>query len=230
VIRVGLARASRDPAHLLRLIARRIEEIDVGYGLDALTLHLVRADPLGPETLGAALAEQQAPDLAPLVDTLANRIGPARLWRQQPIESDVPERSATPCAPLDPVVADALRLKRYDVRQLDRRAPDHPWHPRWPRPIRLLCRPEPLDQVLAEMPDRAPYRFTWRGRQHLVRQSDGPERITGEWWRRPGERDAVRDYFRVEDTEGQRFWLFRRGDGMRAETGDRSWYIHGTFA
>ena len=230
VIRVGLARASRDPAHLLRLIARRIEEIEVGYGLDALTLHLIRADPLGPETLGAALAEEQTPDLAPLVDTLANRIGSARLWRHQPVESDVPERSVAPQAPLDPVSQGTTRWRRDDVRQLDSRTPDHPWHPRWPRPARLLRRPEPLDQVLAELPDRAPYRFTWRGRQHLVKRSDGPERITGEWWRRSNEREAVRDYFQVENMEGQRFWLFRRGDGVRPETGDRSWYIHGTFA
>ncbi|WP_197420658.1 Y-family DNA polymerase, partial [Sphingomonas sp. CCH5-D11] len=127
VIRIGLARASREPAHILRLITRRIEEIEVGYGLDALTLHLVRADPLGPETLGAALAEKQAPDLAPLIDTLANRIGPARIWRQQPVESDVPERSVVPHAPLDPVSQEAMRLKRDDVRRLDTRTPDHPW-------------------------------------------------------------------------------------------------------
>jgi protein ImuB len=230
VIRIGLARASRDPAHLLRLIERRIEEIDPGYGIDALTLHLVRADPLGPEALGAALAEQQAPDLAPLVDTLANRIGAGRLWRHQPVESDVPERSVAPRAPLDPPASDTVRLKLGDVRQLDRRTSDHPWHARWPRPTRLLRRPEPLDHVLAEMPDRAPYRFTWRGCQHMVAHADGPERITGEWWRRTGERDAVRDYFRVEDSEGRRFWLFRRGDGVRIETGDLSWYMHGTFA
>lgn len=230
VIRIGLARASRDPAHLLRLIVRRIEEIEVGYGLDALTLHLVRADPLGPETLGAALAEQQAPDLAPLVDTLANRIGPARLWRHRPVESDVPERSVVPGAPLDAATATSMRLKRDDVRLLDTRASDHPWHQRWPRPTRLLRRPEPLDQIMAKMPDHAPFRFAWRGCLHLVTRSDGPERVTGEWWRRPGERDAVRDYFRVEDTEGRRFWLFRRGDGLRAETGDHRWYMHGTFA
>ncbi|MCC2981642.1 DNA polymerase Y family protein [Sphingomonas sp. IC4-52] len=230
VIRIGLARASREPSHLLRLIVRRIEEIDVGYGLDALTLHLVRADPLGPETLGAALAEQQAPDLAPLVDTLVNRIGPARLWRHQPIESDVPERSVAPLPPLDPPTTAATRLKRDDVRQLDGRTPDHAWHPRWPRPARLLRRPEPIDHVIAEMPDHAPRRFTWRGRPHRITHSDGPERITGEWWRHAGERAGVRDYFRVEDDQGHRFWLFRRGDGVRAETGDLSWYIHGTFA
>lgn len=230
VIRIGLARASREPAHLLRLITRRIEEIDAGYGIDALTLHLIRADPLGPETLGAALAEEQSPDLAPLVDTLANRIGSSRLWRHQPVESDVPERSVAPRMPLDPSTASTARIKPHDVRQLDRRTSDHPWHPRWPRPTRLLRRPELVDHIMAELPDHAPRRFTWRGRPHVVVHADGPERITGEWWRRSGDRDAVRDYFRVEDQDGRRFWLFRRGDGQRPETGDHRWYVHGTFA
>ena len=229
VIRIGLARPSRDPAHLRRLIERRIVEIDPGYGVDALALHLIRADPLVAEALGG-LAEQQTPDLAPLVDTLANRIGPSRLWRHQAMESDVPERSVAPLPPLDPLPTAAARLKRDDVRRLDTRAPDHPWHPRWPRPARLLHRPEPIDHVLAEMPDHAPRRFTWRGCLHHVARAEGPERVTGEWWRRPAERDAVRDYFRVEDTSGRRFWLFRRGDGLRAETGDHRWYVHGTFA
>ena len=70
-------------------------------------------------------------------------------------------------------------------------------------------------------------RFTWRGRTHRVVRAEGPERIAGEWWRRPGERQAVRDYFRVEVEGGGRFWLYRRGDGVRAETGDLSWFVHG---
>lgn len=229
VLRIGFARATRDAAHIHRLIARRIEEIDPGYGIDALALHIRRAEPLGPQALGAALAERQAPDLAPLVDTLANRIGHARLWRQRPVESDVPERAAAAIPALDPPDDDAARLALDDVRRLDARAPDHPWHPRWPRPARLLHRPERLDHVLAELPDQPPRRFTWRGEQHQVVRGDGPERITGEWWRRGAERDAVRDYFRVEDEAGRRFWLFRRGDGVRPETGDLLWFIHGTF-
>ena len=68
-----------------------------------------------------------------------------------------------------------------------------------------------------------------RGRTHRVVRADGPERIHGEWWRRSAERHATRDYFRVEDDAGQRFWLFRRGDGERPATGDLSWFLHGLF-
>ncbi len=229
-IHIGLARPTRDPAHLLRLLVRRIEEIDPGYGIEALELHVRRADPLGAETLGAALAGDAAPDLAPLVDTLANRIGSRRLWRTQAVESDVPERSVAPRAPLDPPTTAARVLRPDDVRQLDNRPDAHPWHPRWPRPVRLLRRPERIDHVLAELPDHPPRRFTWRGRTHRVVRGDGPERIFGEWWRAAGERHSVRDYFQVEDEIGHRFWLFRRGDGRLPETGDLSWYMHAAMA
>ena len=229
-IRIGLARPTRDPAHLLRLLARRIEEVEPGWGIDALELHVRRADPLGPEALGATLAGDDAPDLAPLVDTLANRIGAGRLWRTRPCESDVPERSVALLAPLDPHATDTPALRPDDVRRLDARAAIDPWHPRWPRPVRLLRRPERIDHVLAELPDHPPRRFTWRGTIHLVVRGDGPERVFGEWWRRAAERDLCRDYFRVEDERGHRFWLFRHGDGRSAETGDLSWYMQAAMS
>ncbi|WP_404367326.1 DUF6504 family protein [Sphingomonas sp. MMS24-J45] len=227
-LRIGLARPTRDAAHLLRLTLRRIEEIAPGYGIDALTLHVRRADPLGAQPFAETL-EAGTPDLAPLVDTLANRIGPDRLWRTAARESDVPERSVAAVAPLDPPQRAAAKLKPDDVRQLDRSPDVHPWHPRWPRPVRLLRRPEPLDNVLAALPDQPPRRFTWRGKTHRVVRADGPERITGEWWKRATERHSVRDYFRVEDEVGERFWLFRRGDGERSESGDLAWFMHGSF-
>ena len=96
---------------------------------------------------------------------------------------------------------------------------------------------QPLEHALDEfspflrtgggLPDSPPRRFTWRGTSHRVVRAEGPERISGEWWRRAPERLAVRDYFRVEDETGQRFWLFRRGDGVRGETGDLGWFVHG---
>ncbi|MEH3048533.1 DNA polymerase Y family protein [Sphingomonas adhaesiva] len=228
-IRLGFARPTRAPDHMLRLLVRQVERLDPGFGIEALALHVQRADPLGAEALDGDLAEGERPDLAPLVDALVNRIGQRRLWRLRALESDVPERGVVRTAPLDPAADTAPRLRRDDVRHLDTRAPAHPWHPRWPRPARLLRRPELLDHVMAELPDYPPARFTWRGVTHRIVRGDGPERITGEWWRRHDEANAIRDYFRVEDEAGARFWLFRRGDGLRAETGDLSWYMHGTF-
>ncbi|MBO9714710.1 DNA polymerase Y family protein [Sphingomonas sp.] len=229
LIRIGLARASRDPAHLVRLLARRIESIEPGYGIDAITLHVRRAEPLGPEELAERLDAETGPDLAPLVDTLATRIGHDRLWRCAPLESDVPERSVRRTGALDPPESRGARPKPDDVRQLDRAPPMPPWHHRWPRPARLLRRPERVDDVMALMPDHPPRRFTWRGETHRIVRADGPERVHGEWWKRLTEVHSVRDYFRVEDEQGRRYWLFRSGDGERDVTGDRSWYLHGVF-
>ncbi len=227
-LRIGLARPSRDGAHLLRLMVRRIEEIAPGFGIDALGLHVRRTDPLDAQPFAERL-EERSTDLAPLVDVLANRIGERRLWRSRPIESEVPERCVATVPPLDPPAQDMSRRKIDDVRQLDRSPELHPWHHRWPRPIRLLRRPEQLDHVIAELPDQPPRRFSWRGEMHRVVRADGPERVQGEWWRRASERHGVRDYFQVEDETGQRFWLFRRGDGERGETGDLAWFMHGAF-
>ena len=229
-LRIGLARASRDPEHLLRLLGRRIETVEPGYGIDAMALHVRRAEPLAAQSLAPALVEEALPDLGVLVDQIVNRIGTARMWRVAPVESDVPERMLKRVAPLDAEAPLAAPLPEDDVRRLDGREADHPWHVRWPRPVRVLRRPERLDHVIAELPDQPPRRFTWRGTIHQVVRADGPERIAGEWWRRPAERNAVRDYFRVEDAEGRRFWLYRSGDGLRAETGDLSWWLQGMFA
>jgi protein ImuB len=226
VIRLGFARASRDTAHILRLIRRRIETIDPGYGIDALHLRVRLFEQLDSQPYDEGL-EERAADLGPLIDMLVNRS--LQVWRDMPVESDVPERSVRRCSPLPPIARCDAPLKANDVRWLDRRSTDDPWHPSRPRPARLLRHPERLDHVIAELPDQPPLRFTWRGRSLRVVRADGPERITGEWWKRTGEREAIRDYFRVEVEDGRRFWLFRRGDGERAETGDLSWYLHGRF-
>lgn len=223
---LGFSRATRDPSHILRLVRRRIEEVEPGYGIDALHLHVRRAERLGPQPFDDTLGNS-TPNLGTLIDLLANRS--VRIWRAVPVESDVPERSVAHGHPLDASRNGEAARKKDDVGQLDNRMRDHPWHPSRPRPARLLHRPERLEHVVAELPDQPPRRFTWRGRTHVIVRADGPERIAGEWWRRASEREAVRDYFRVEVEGGARFWLFRRGDGERAETGDLSWYLHGQF-
>ncbi|MGZ8346422.1 MAG: DUF6504 family protein [Allosphingosinicella sp.] len=208
IVQVGTARATRDGGHLLRLFRSRIETIEPGFGIERMRLTAWRVEPLGPQPIAGALAgEPPAPDLVPLIDRLAGRLGPRRLYRMSAVESDVPERSVRRVAPLAATAG---------------------W-PRWPRPVRLLSPPEPIGDVLALLPDQPPRRFSWRGRSYRVRQADGPERIYGEWWKRSTEAEAVRDYFQVEDEAGRRFWLFRRGDGADPRTGDLSWYLHGVF-
>jgi protein ImuB len=102
------------------------------------------------------------------------------------------------------------------------------WSQKWPRPSRLLSPPEIIDTV-ALLPDHPPVSFTWRGIRRRVKRADGPERIFGEWWKRDAELEAVRDYFRVEDETGERFWLYRSGNGEDVGAGSHKWFLHGIF-
>ena len=214
-IRIGTAAATRDPGHLTRLLTAQIEIIDPGFGIESVMLAAPLTARLGArQTLSELCATRHSPDLAGLVDTLSNRLGTgalgeARLFRAAPVQSDVPERSVRAVQPLAP-------------------AEGADWPDRLPRPTRLFTPPRRIEAV-ALLPDRAPAAFTWCRRVRRVRRADGPERIFGEWWREEGETWAVRDYFAVEDEAGQRFWLFRRGDGECAATGDLQWFLHGVF-
>ncbi len=208
VIPLGTARATRDAKHLKRMFAMRIESIEPGLGIEAMRLAAPQVEPLGAQSMAKDLiAGERAPDIAPLVDQLAGRVGEHALFRLTAIESDVPERAVRAQAPL---------------------AEPQGW-PRWNRPARLLARPELLRGVVALLPDHPPRRFTWRRQDYRIVAGDGPERIHGEWWVRRTEMWAVRDYFKVEAASGERFWIFRRGDGVEAGTGDLSWYMHGVF-
>ena len=97
-----------------------------------------------------------------------------------------------------------------------------------PRPVRLFAPPEPITASWL-LPDDPPFRFTWRRRSHLVRRAEGPERIAEEWWSEGGGvlPAAIRDYYRVEDETGRRFWLVRAG--LPGDPPPR-WFVHGLFA
>jgi protein ImuB len=210
-VRIGTAQPSRDALHLTSLLREQFELVDPGEGVEAMRLVAATAEPLPFAQVDAlptrAVTNNQ--DLAALLDRLINRYGADRIYRAEPVESDVPERAVTHIAPLAP-------------------SSGHAWPVVLPRPVRLLAPPQPVE-ILALLPDHPPAAFTWRRRRHRVRHADGPERIAGEWWRREGEAAAVRDYFAVEDEVGQRFWLFRRGDGQDPATGDLRWFLHGFF-
>ena len=209
-IRVGTSRPVRDVKRLTKLLCDKIEKVDPGFGIETMTLTAFVAEPLAYRTSVSTLGEPETKDVSGLVDTLSNRLGDAAIYRLAPVESDIPERAVKRVTALAPATGAT-------------------WPPHWPRPARLLDPPEIVETV-ALLPDHPPAAFTWRGLRRRVTRADGPERIFGEWWKADAECDAVRDYFQVEDDAGERYWLFRAGDGEDRKTGSHSWFLHGVFA
>lgn len=211
---VGLSVAGRDARVLTRLFAPKLEVVDPGFGIEVVTLSAEGVEVLSAaqHRLDEARAAMVEEGLAALVDRLANRLGEDAVWRAEVFESHVPER-AVRAAPAASVSA------------------PRGWDPDKPRPIRLFPHPEVIAAV-AELPDEPPVAFTWRGRRHRVRLSEGPERIGEEWWRKPIDAVGpgfVRDYYSVEDEDGGRFWLFRAGLYGDPDNPPR-WWLHGVFA
>lgn len=208
-VRVGMAQPVRDAKRLTRLLCDKIETIDPGFGIEVMTLTATIAEPLERKQMANSLVEVATPDISDLIDTLANRVGERAIYRVAPVASDVPERSVCRIPALAPENSAA-------------------WPGHWPRPARLLSRPE-LIETVALLPDHPPVSFTWRGIRRQVKRADGPERVFGEWWMRDAELVAIRDYFRVEDDAGERYWIFRAGDGEDTATGSHRWFLHGVF-
>ncbi|MCG6112259.1 MAG: DNA polymerase Y family protein, partial [Paracoccus sp.] len=212
VLRVGLAVPQRDSARLTRLLCDRIVTLDPGLGIEIMTLTATIAEPLVPRQAATSLLEETVPDLSGLIDTLSNRLGAHSVFRFATVASDVPERAIIRIPPLADTATPGMDAW-----------PDH-----WPRPSRLLPRPEPIE-TMALLPDHPPRWILWRGVRRHVQCADGPERIFGEWWKRDAEAQAVRDYFRIEDEAGARYWIFRQGDGEDRATGSHRWFLHGMF-
>ncbi|MFN3511971.1 MAG: DUF6504 family protein [Phenylobacterium sp.] len=210
---VGLALAGRDPQRIAKLFAPKLETVDPGFGIEVVTISAEAVEPLAGRQVRLDALREAAPEegLAPLVDRLANRLGEDRVWKARPVESHIPEQSAAPAAPLSPGFGS--------------------WDPEAPRPLRLFRRPEPLEAVTALTPDDPPRQFRWRKRTYRVRHAEGPERIGAEWWRKPDidtvRVDEVRDYYRVEDQDGARFWVYREGLYRAGE--NARWFLHGVF-
>ncbi|MBV9815563.1 MAG: DNA polymerase Y family protein [Alphaproteobacteria bacterium] len=229
-IRLGTARPSRDPRHLAALFKERLDTVDPGLGVEDMILAAFAVEPLPPEQIGFAGSSVEGDagrSIAPLLDRLGNRLGLDALSRLEPRESHIPERASVRVSPsstkrcaLGPP-SPAMRERVLSVAKGVRAKP--------PRPIRLFDPPEPVEAFWL-LPDDPPFRFTWRRRRYRVAKADGPERIADEWWQPAGSgaADAIRDYYRVEDEEGRRFWLFRAG--LHGHDQKPHWFVHGVFS
>ncbi len=206
---VLMAKPVREPKRMNKLLCDQLEKVDPGFGVDKMIISAPLVEALALTQVVATYSDAAVREVDDLWDVLANRYGADRLYRAEPAPSDIPERAVRRIPPTAPVQGSKRNA-------------------RFRRPPRLI-RPQRVEVIWAT-PDYPPKAFTWQGVRHRAVYADGPERIFGEWWMSEGEAGKVRDYFIVEVESGQRFWLFRTGDGLHADTGSLTWYMHGQFA
>ena len=221
----GTSSALRDADRIAALFADKLvpsggvsgSDIDIGYGIEGVVLEACAVDALGPRQKDLTSSPDDGSSLEELIDRLSNRLGANRVMQLKGQASHIPERAQVAVAALA-----ANDVKDSDVPPLVMYG-DAPL-----RPIRMLTPPEPVE-VMAEVPEGPPRQFRWRRMLLAVTRAEGPERLAPEWWVPADKEAATRDYFRVEDGEGRRFWLYRDGLYER-ETDAPRWFMHGVFA
>ena len=216
-IAVETGMPTRDPATLLRLFVERLDAladpIDPGFGFDMIRLAVLRSEPFGdvqPDLDRRGVADET---LSGLVDRLVARFGRSRVLRFVADDTHDPDRATR--------YGSAAEIGPAEGTAWPAPEPGEPGA----RPLQMFEPPQPIE-TLAEVPDGPPVRFRWRRILHEIARAEGPERIAPEWWRDAG--GETRDYYRVEDRNGRRFWVFRQGlygGGGR----DPRWFLHGLF-
>lgn len=216
-LQVETARPLREPGTLIRLLRERLDSLadplDPGFGFDCVRLAVIASQTLAPVQAGLDGRAIEEEEVAALVDRLATRFGAEALTGFAAADTHMPEAAIRRVCPLSAAAESWAAC-------LPAGAPPA-------RPLFLFERPQPITTT-AVVPDGPPRQFRWRRVLHEVTHAEGPERIAPEWWRDGGE-NATRDYYRVEDSLGRRFWVFRQGlyeeDGALPD-----WYLHGVFA
>jgi protein ImuB len=201
---IGTHRPSHHVSHLFKLFENKLSSIAPALGIELFILeaHLVEDHRPNQEKMWEDTGGLDDARLSELIDRLANRVGAASIHRYLPDEHYWPERAFKP----------ATLHEKATTSWADKL-----------RPVHLLSRPERIE-VTAPIPDYPPMLFRHCGKLHQVVRADGPERIEQEWWLQTGQH---RDYYRVEDEEGNRYWIFRLG---HYDDKIFQWFLHGFFA
>ena len=217
-LRIETGQPTRDVGLLMRLFRERIDSLadplDPGFGYDLARLDVALAERLDASQLKLEGGAARIAEVEALVDRLSTRLGRDRVRRFAPRASHIPEQAE-------------LMLPAAATPSPGDWPNPEPGEPPL-RPIHLFDPPQRIESIAAEVPDGPPRRFRWRRTVHEVARAEGPERIAGEWWRRHDAAIPTRDYFRIEDRRGRRFWIFRHG--LYSETEAPAWYLHGLFA
>ncbi|MCL6709044.1 DNA polymerase Y family protein [Pseudomonas sp. R2.Fl] len=220
-VEVGTAAPLREPKRIAALYTERLQviddDLDAGFGFELVRLNLLVSETYHETAPQLSTEEVPAEDPLPaFIDLVSARFGSGSLRVPVSLASHWPDRAST-VIPLTDGFPD------------ERPRPSPP--ARSQRPLRLLVHAERVT-VTAEIPHGPPASFQWRRVRHRVVRAEGPERLEPEWWidgKTDGEEVRARDYFRVEDTEGRRYWIYREGLYERGAT-DPGWFMQGIFA
>ncbi len=221
---VGASAPLLEPERMAGLFRERLtalhDDIDAGFGFEMLQLRVMREERLTSRQSDLEAAQADERPLSGFIDQVTARLGPESLEVVISQESHVPERAARFLPAAEAPAPDAPIRQKVPLAARAAAAIGAV------RPLRLFARPEPVEAT-AEVPEGPPMSFRWRRALYRIRHAEGPERIAAEWWI-DGEDWPTRDYFRVEDIEGRRFWLFR--EGFFTDVALPRWFLHGLFA
>lgn len=228
-IAVGTSRPLREPLLIQRLFHERLaaleQDIDAGYGFDLVRLSVLSAAAFDMQQADlTGEAEDDGADIALFADRIRARLGDGAVLQPVAVDSHLPERAVATLP-----FTEAPQRTTPPKKPERMKAPATIFRPE--RPIRLFRSPEPIEVPATELPEGPPMNFRWRRALYRVARAEGPERIAPEWWRQQQDQEdaLTRDYFRIEDSDGRRYWLYRQGLYGTGQPAPR-WFMHGVFA
>ncbi len=228
-LRVETSLPTRAGKPIMRLFRERIDTLadplDPGFGYDLLRLSVGACAPFQQAQTSLDGHEMADEDVAALIDQLGTRYGKQAVLRFVGAQTHIPERAAYEVPAKDYPDHRLTHTQSIAMPDLEWAAPEPGEPPNLP--VHMFEHPQRIE-ALAEIPDGPPLKFRWRRVLHEVARAEGPQRIAPEWWRSE-DAGLTRDYYRVEDTKGRRFWVFREGLYSR-ETEHPGWFVHGLFA
>lgn len=196
------SKPTRSIPHLMRLFEDRLAALKAGFGFEAFVLSVLDTEALHSAQL-CFWQENPVKDESSfdaLIDRFGMKLGFQEVNRIRVRESLLPEYAVELCPAIAPA---GVSAKWPDYRV---------------RPIRLIDPPMSIE-VSILIPGGSPVQvLIGRQRRRIIR-SEGPERLSPEWWREHNLRWGTRDYYRIEDDKGSRFWIFR-------DPSER-WFLHG---
>jgi len=207
-LQVRTSKSARSLTHLMRLFSEKMNTLDVGFGIEVATLRVAEVETIAPVQMAlpqCGKSVEEDTSLDELLDRIGLRLGFDHVCRFRIRPSLLPE-SSTEFVPVTMASAPNAEWPTYRIR-----------------PVRLI-EPPVLIEAAEIIPGKCPVRIRIGQRLHRIVRAEGPERLTPEWWRERPAAWTTRDYYRIEDEQGARFWIFR--ETRRAEPGER-WYLHG---